>query len=82
MPHGADWTSYPWTGVSINYDYNTTWAGSSAVSFPMTTYYHTGGSTYPHYWPPAQQIAEKVESAMDWLRRRVTEITDLAYEGV
>ncbi len=80
MPIGAEWTSYPWTG-NINYD-NSTWQYGSTVSFPITTYYHTGGSAYPYVFPAQQQIAEKIESAMDWLRRRVTEITDLAYAEV
>ena len=79
------WNGYPWSTsaqtVQINYDNSTAWDYNSG-----TYIYTTGGSYYPYSWPSAQQIAEKVEplveSALDWLRRRVTEITDLAYAEV
>lgn len=84
MPHGADWTAYPWGNATGTY-YDSTWgytsAGTSAQFIP-TWYAHTGGQTYEYNWPQQQQIAEKIESAIDWLKRRVTEITDLAYAEV
>lgn len=73
------WYAYPW-GTS----------GATTVTMPTwqfgtTGIYSTSGSYYDYNWPVAQQEAERPslpESAMDWLRRRVTEITDLAYAGV
>ena len=79
MAYGA-WSAYPWgaSGDAITMvPDNSTWNYSG-----QTYYFHTGSSAYPYSWPATQQIAEKVESAMEWLRRRVVEITDLAYEGV
>lgn len=82
MAHGI-WSQYPW-GNSTG-DYNSTWGYSSAsatLQWIPTWYGHTGGGTYEYNWPVEQQIAEKIEGAMDWLRRRVTEITDLAHAEV
>lgn len=78
----GSWNAYPWgasTGqtIHINYDNSTAWDYNSGGY-----YYHTGGSAYQYHWPVQQQIAEKIETAMDWLKRRVTEITDLAYAEV
>ena len=82
MAYGI-WNQYPWgsgatqQSITINYDNSTAW------DYNQTGYvFHTGGSAYTYNWPPAQQAMEKVESAMEWLRRRVTEVTDLAYAGV
>ena len=77
----CDWYTYPWGGGRSSVD-NTTWGYSSSISVQPTWYYNTGGSYYPTPVPYHEKITEKVESAMDWLRRRVTEITDLAYAEV
>lgn len=75
------WTAYPWGNAVGDY---TSWGYTSAGTsqFTPTWYFNTGGQTYEYNWPAAQQISEKIESAMDWLRRRVTEITDLAYAEI
>lgn len=74
MSYGDRWTSYPWgysTGATTSYTY------------PLI--FTTGGSSYEYNWPVVQQEAERPrmpESPLEWLRRRVTEITDLAYAEV
>ena len=64
MTYG-DFVTYPWGATSAGATFNYHYTSSS------TPYYIT-----PTYYPPA---VEMPEGPMEWLRRRVTEITDLAY---
>lgn len=72
---------------------NATWGYSSTASYPITVYLDqvTGASTQmyrqsDYYYPSMPQKihvpveAEVVpETPMEWLRRRVAEVTDLAH---
>jgi len=63
---GDSFTIYPW---------------SSTASAQTTMHFdYSSNSGYPvqAYYPPAPVI-EMPEGPMEWLKRRVTEITDLAY---
>lgn len=69
------WGQYPWGATSAGYTY----------TVQPTWVFNTSGSYYNYEWPVAQQEAERPrmpESPMEWLERRVTEITDLAYAEI
>lgn len=75
MAYGdGTWHQYPWSS-NVTYDDQTSYTWGYSTS--------SGAYVYPQVYPAPQTWAEekieKVESAMEWLRRRVTEITDLAY---
>ena len=65
---GDSFSIYPW---------NSTSAGTT-VQFQ---YSNSGYTVQPYYYPPAPvpTPVEMPEGPMEWLQRRVTEITDLAY---
>lgn len=69
--------TYPWVGTS---------AYTSGQTVTITpTFYSSSGTYYDYNWPVQQQEAERPkmpESPMEWLKRRVTEVTDLAYAGI
>ena len=72
-------TAYPWGGGDP-------WGGSAASTYQVTYNWGANANTtgqMPFYYPPAPEPVrgpvEMPESALEWLRRRVTEITDLAY---
>jgi hypothetical protein len=62
--------------------YFTTYPWSSSAS-AQTIQFNYSGSTTPYYYPapihPPASVVEMPEGPVEWLRRRVTEITDLAY---
>jgi len=66
---GDSFTIYPWNSTAattIQYGYS-----SGGYSAPVQPTY---------YYPPTPASAvEMPEGPLDWLRRRVVEITDLAY---
>lgn len=66
---GDSFGSYPW-GYS-----------SSATQQTFQINYTSAGTTMPWYYPPAPvaPVVEMPEGPLEWLKRRVTEITDLAY---
>jgi len=77
MAYGVDWTTYPW-GYSSSQD---------SITINYTQPVWTSGATATYYnWPMAVQPSpprqEMPESPMDWLHRRVTEVTDLAYAEI
>lgn len=69
MAYGDSFATYPW-GYS-----------SSATQQTFEINYTPVGPTVPWYYQPAPvtPAVEMPEGPMEWLKRRVTEITDLAY---
>ena len=67
---GDSFSVYPWNSTAAATTVQYQWGSSSG-----------GYTVQPYYYPPAPvtPAVEMPEGPMEWLQRRVTEITDLAY---